>query len=146
MRIAFMALLVLVSACGNPPDLPMGWEDAVAIDDLTQTWCGGFWGYDHSPSVSATSCHLGLRVVGNDLWFGCSEEVEGFFRRDGVLVGVLVQPAGMDPRVPPPCECYIGVEAEIPEDPPATVSLYTRSGNYEEDNRPIFIGSDEVVR
>ena len=106
------------------------WEDAQPIDDFTQEEREGDVISDTAweSSVSASSAAPGLRVAGDYLPFMCGEAVEGFYRKDGEQVIVLVQPVDMEPDKET-CGCLYGVEGGIPEDPPVSVSLYRRSHN-----------------
>ena len=136
-------LIVLLLACA--PDLPSDWEDAEPVDDFSQEECDGSpmdtgW----ASTVSASAGGPGLRVVGDDLPFRCEQEVEGFYRTSGEAVDVLVQPVDMDPRSVAACDCLFRVRAGVPEDPPATVTLYRRWDNINDDNDPVLVGTAEV--
>ena len=143
MRIAYLTALVLLAGCA--PDLPEEWEDARHIDDFTQEECDGSpmdTGWEST--VSASVGTPGLRVVGDNLPFRCEQEVEGFYRVDGDAVDILVQPVNMDPRSVANCDCLYKVEAGIPEDPPATVTLYRRWDSINDENNPVMVGTVEV--
>jgi hypothetical protein len=143
-----LALLVLLGAC--EPDLPDGWEDAVAVDDFTQDDCDDTGGDppDLETTVTASEDEPGLRVVGNNVQFRCAQDVEGFYQRSGEAVDVLVQPVDMNPESVLKCDCYYRIEAGIPEEPPATVSLYRRwdlHGQHDgETTLPVLLGTVEV--
>ncbi|MBN1337304.1 MAG: hypothetical protein JXB39_15200 [Deltaproteobacteria bacterium] len=143
MKIVYVTLLGLLVACA--PDLPAGWEDAEGIEDFTQDECGGS-PYDTGweSTVEANADNPGLRVVGDDLHFRCEQDVEGFYRVDGTAVDVLVQPVDMNPGLVAGCDCLYRVEASIPEEPPATVTLYRRWDNLNDENDPVLVGSVEV--
>ncbi len=149
MTFAYPLLLALVGGCDLAADLPAGWEDARHIDDFTQGECDGYAGdTGEVPTVTATA-DAGLRVVGDNLTFPCSTEVEGFYRSETLdiypvvyQVSVLVQPVDMDPYAVAGCDCLYRVEAGIPEDPEsATVYLYTRQGSWTDENDPELVGS-----
>jgi len=150
-KIACLALLGLLVGCA--PDLPEGWQDAESVDDFTQDECDDTGGTDPDEvetTVTATADDPGLRVVGEGVFFRCSQDVEGFFRTRGDAVDVLVQPVDMNPRSVAKCDCSYRIEAGIPEEPPATVNLYRRSDHHGQDegepNDPTLVGSAEVAR
>ena len=144
------AIIFLSLACACQPDLPEGWENAVAVDDFVQDDCDDTGGTppDLEASVTASEEEPGIRVVGEDVRFRCAQDVEGFYRNDGETVDVLVQPTNMEPKSVAKCDCYYRIEAGIPEDAPATVSFYRRGDNYgndeEETNDPVLVGTVEV--
>ncbi len=145
MTIAWLAFLVLPSACGPDVDLPAGWEEAVWIEDFIQYECDGSPSTDDWVStVIASAIQPGLRVIGDDLPFRCEQDVEGFYRVSGEAVDVLVQPVEMDPDEVARCDCLYRIEAGIPEAPPATVTLYRRWDNLNVPNRPVLVGSIRV--
>ena len=83
-------------------------------------------------------------MTGEDLPFVGGEPVEGFFRRNGEQVVVLVQPVDMDPDEDS-CTDLIRIEAGIPEEPPAMVTLYRRSHNPQGgESEPELVGCVEV--
>ena len=150
--IVYLTLPALLAGC--EPDLPEGWEDAVAVDDFTQEECDGSpmdTGWEST--VSATAVDPGIRVVGDNLPFRCEQEVEGFYRAEFLdsdpmkhEVAILVQPVDMDPRSVAMCDCLYRVEASVPEAPPAKVYLYRRWDNINDPNDPVLVGSIEVAR
>jgi hypothetical protein len=145
MKTACLTLLALPAACA--PDLPWRWEDAEGIDDFTQEECeGSIYDTGWESTVDATADDPGLHVVGDNLPFRCDQEVEGFYRMNGTQVAVLVQPVDMDPEKVAMCDCLYTVEAGIPEDPPASVTLYWRHDNQNEPNDPVLVGSVRVAR
>ena len=143
-----LTLLVLLGAC--QPDLPDGWEEAIAVDDFSQDECDDTGGTppDVEATVTASEDEPGIRLVGEDVRFHCSQEVEGFYRTTSEAIEVLVQPVNMNPSSVVKCDCYYRIEAGIPEDAPATVSLYRRSDHYGNDpvetNVPTLIATVEV--
>ncbi len=145
-RIAWLALLALLGGCDpDIPDLPWSWEDAEDIEDFTQDECeGSVYDDGWESTVDATADDPGLRVVGDSMPFRCDQEVEGFYRVSGSQVGVLIQPVDMDPDKVAGCDCLYRVEAGIPADPPATVTLYWRHDNQNDENDPVLVGSVEV--
>ncbi len=147
MTIALVTLLALLGGC-DPPDLPAGWEEAQALDDFSweesDTGGGGCDDTACEATMSARAAAPGLRVSGEDLPFVGAEPVEGFYRRNGGQVDVLVQPVDMDPE-DDSCIDVIRIEAGVPEDPPATVTLYRRSHHEQgEPDEPVLVGSVEV--
>jgi hypothetical protein len=149
MKTACLTLLALLGAC-DPADLPAGWEDAETLDDFSwEESDSGGGGCDDTAceaTMSARAAAPGLRVTGEDLPFVGAEPVEGFYRRNGGQVDVLVQPVDMNPDWDS-CIDVIRIEAGIPEDPPATVTLYQRSHHGQgEPNDPVLVGSVGVAR
>ena len=146
MKIAWLTLLGLLGGC-DPADLPEGWEDAEAVDDFSwdESDTGGGCGDTAcEATMSAHAAPPGLRVTGEDLPFIGAEPVEGFYRRNGGQVDVLVQPVDMDPDEDS-CTNLIRIEAGVPEDPPATVTLYWRRHHEQgESAAPVLVGSVEV--
>jgi len=147
--------MLLASACalsgcrGSPAACEPGrvgtwdWEGAGGLDDFVQEECDGdVTDTGWASSVSARAEAPGLRVVGEDLTFGCGEDVEGFYRRDHERVVVLVQPVDLHPKWEAGCTCRYRVEAGVPEDPPAAVSLYER-GHGSPAGHPEFQAPDE---
>ena len=116
--------ILALAACHWGADLPAGWEDAESVDDFSQNRCKDD-AYDTGApeAMSATVGDPGIRVTGDPVHFRCDQEVEGFYKADTETVDVLVQPADMNPRSVAKCDCSYRVEAGIPEDPPATVTL-----------------------
>lgn len=148
-KLAVLVLTCPIAACGPAVDLPEGWEGAVGIEDFIQYACDGSPSDDGwTSTVTATAIQPGLRVIGNDLPFRCEQEVEGYYRVDGEAVDLLVQPVDMDPEEVAACDCLVEVEAGVPEEPPATVSLYRRSDHYGQNDDapsvPEWIGSVDV--
>ncbi len=143
-----IAAIMLLTACRA--DLPDGWDEAVAVDDFTQDECDDTGGTppDVEATMDAYEDEPGVRVMGEDLSFRCSQDVEGFYKSDGESVEVLVQPVNMNPRSVTKCDCSYHVEAGIPEEAPIKVSLYRRGDHYGGDdpatNLPTLIGTIEV--
>jgi hypothetical protein len=144
MKIAYLTLLGLLGGC-DPVDLPEGWEDAETLDDFSweESDTGG-WDTGWESTMSARAAAPGLRVTGEDLPFVGAEPVEGYYRMNGGQVDVLVQPEDMNPDWDS-CINVIRIEAGVPEDPPATVTLYRRSHHEQgESDDPVLVGSVEV--
>lgn len=125
-----MTWLLALAACG--PDLPPGWEDARPVEELVQTECGGS-GTDVAPAVSADLGADPLLVEASAVPFRCGQEVEAFWKQDGGVVEVLVQPIDMRPRVIPDCDCRYDLQITVGTPDPAAeeLVLWRRSDAYE---------------
>jgi hypothetical protein len=134
------------SECNQGHVSTWSWADAQTVSDFNQEDREGNAILDTGweSTVSAYAESPGLRVVGDYLPFMCGEAVEGFYRKDGERVVVLVQPVDMDPdKETGPC--FYGVEAGIPENPPAEVSLYERRhGCCDVESEPELVGCVKV--
>ncbi|MGK3987829.1 hypothetical protein WME99_32610 [Sorangium sp. So ce136] len=138
-------VLVLVG-CGGA-DLPEGWEDAEAIEGLTQSECMAS-AYDETvkETLAATTESGAVRLDYRAAHFRCDQEVEGFVRTAGGKVEVLVQPTEMDPGAVAGCDCRydIGMTLEGLGKGAVAVELYRRWDNLNEPNDPVKVGSAEV--
>lgn len=136
---AFAALPI--AACG--PDLPEGWEDAEPIEDFTQHACEGD-PYSGTPAVvTAQAADGGVDVVYDKAHFRCEQDVEGFYKADGGLVSVLVQPVDMNPAAVAGCDCLYGIEMGIPV-AADTVTVWRRWDNVNDPNDPVEEGTATV--
>lgn len=139
-----MALLLV--GCGGA-DLPEGWEDAEAIEGLTQSECKAS-AYDMTvkEALVATPERGAIHLEYLAAHFRCAQEVEGFVRIAGGRVDVLVQPADMDPGSVAACDCRydIGMAIKGLSKGAVAVDLYRRWDNLNEPNAPVKVGSAEV--
>lgn len=144
-RISGIAALLLVG-CGGA-DLPEGWEDAEAIEGLTQSECNAS-AYDETvkEALVATPERGAVHVEYRAAHFRCAQEVEGFVRMAGGKVDVLVQPVDMDPSGVAGCDCRydVGMKIKGLSKRVVGVELYRRWDNHNEPNDPVKIGSAEV--
>jgi hypothetical protein len=140
----FAALLLV--GCGGA-DLPAGWEDAEAIDGLTQSECKAS-AYDETvkEALVATPERDAVRLQYHAAHFRCAQEVEGFVRIAGSRVDVLVQPEDMDPDSVAACDCLydVGMQIKGLSKGVVAVELYRRWDNLNEPNDPVKVGSAEV--
>lgn len=138
--------VLLAVGCGGA-DLPEGWEDAEAIEGLTQTECLAS-AYDEAvkETLAATPERGAVHVGYGAAHFRCDQEVEGFVRRSGGKVDVLVQPVDMDPGAVAGCDCRydIGMTIKGLSKGAVAVELYRRWDNLNEPNDPVKIGSADV--
>jgi len=137
---------------GGPADLPSGWGSADRISDLTQTECegdpyGDTGSGDYDERGTFTAGVGSLEVVYDDAHFRCAQDVEGFARRSGRTLDVLVQPIDMDPDPVAGCDCLYTVTMEITDLPAGdyAVSLSRRWDNINDDNDPVLIATDTVT-
>lgn len=104
--------MFLLAACA---DLPEGWEDAERIADFSQSPCSGD-PYEGPEATVTTSVDDGATAFVYDAaQFRCSQDVEGFARIDGDVLGVLVQPVDMNPSSIAKCDCLYRLEFTVPE-------------------------------
>ncbi|XXT14968.1 hypothetical protein WME94_32440 [Sorangium sp. So ce429] len=141
-----MAGMLVLVGCGGA-DLPEGWEDAEAIEGLTQSECLAS-AYDATvkETLAATPANGAVRLDYRAAHFRCEQEVEGFVRTAGGKVEVLVQPAEMDPSAVVRCDCRydIGMKIDGLDKGAVTVELYRRWDNINEPNEPVKVGSVDV--
>lgn len=138
--------MLLGIGCGGA-DLPEGWEDATAIEGLTQSECKAS-AYDETvkETLSATPERGAVRLDYGAAHFRCEQEVEGFVRIAGSKVDVLVQPVDMAPGAVAGCDCLydIGMTIAGLSKGAVSVELYRRWDNLNEPNNPVKIGAAEV--
>ncbi|WP_438013794.1 hypothetical protein WMF18_22980 [Sorangium sp. So ce315] len=138
--------MLLGIGCGGA-DLPEGWEDATAIEGLTQSECKAS-AYDETvkETLAATPERGAVRLDYGAAHFRCDQEVEGFVRIAGGKMDVLVQPVDMDPGAVAGCDCRydIGMTIEGLSKGAVAVELYRRWDNLNEPNDPVKIGAAEV--
>ena len=143
---AWMVAALLGVGCGGA-DLPEGWEDAEAIEGLTQSECKAS-AYDETvkESLVATPERGAVRLEYGAAHFRCHQEVEGFVRIAGDRVDVLVQPEDMDPGGVAGCDCRydVGMAIKGLNKGAVTVELYRRWDNINDPNDPKKVGSAEV--
>jgi hypothetical protein len=143
---AWMVAALVLVGCGGA-DLPAGWEDAEAIEGLTQSECKAS-AYDDTvkEELVATPERGAVRLEYRAAHFRCDQEVEGFVRIASGRVDVLVQPAEMDPGSVAGCDCRydIGMAIEGLSKGAFAVELYRRWDNINEPNDPKKIGSADV--
>lgn len=105
-------LTLLALAC---VDLPEGWEDAVPISDFSQRECSGDPYGEYDETVTATLADGDLDFVWDEAPFRCAQDVEGFYRTEGDLLQVLVQPVDMNPRAVAGCDCLYRLDFTVPD-------------------------------
>lgn len=142
----WMVAALLLVGCGGA-DLPEGWQDAEAIEGLTQSECTAS-AYDETvkEALVATPERGAVRLEYRAAHFRCEQEVEGFVRMAGGRVDVLVQPADMDPGAVAGCDCRydVGMTLEGLSEGTVSIALYRRWDNLNEPNDPEEVGSAEV--
>ncbi|WP_437661923.1 hypothetical protein [Sorangium sp. So ce1182] len=138
--------VLLLVGCGGA-DLPEGWEDAEAIEGLTQSECRAS-AYDETvkETLAATPESGAVRLDYRAAHFRCDQKVEGFVRTAGGKAEVLVQPTEMDPGAVAGCDCLydIGMTLEGLGKGAVAVELYRRWDNLNEPNDPVKVGSADV--
>jgi hypothetical protein len=136
-------LVLFLVGCG--PELPDGWEDAQPVASLEQTECAGnpYEAFDERVESDLTGDPLVVEVFESP--FRCEQDVEGFWKRDGDDVEVLVQPIDMNPGVVAGCDCLFDLVIEVTttDEPPTRLGVYRRWDDLNDDNDPVEIG--EVV-
>lgn len=132
--------LFLLFACA---DLPEGWEDARRIEGFEQKACEGD-PYDDSitDQVTATPAGGGVGFVWENAHYRCAQDVEGFYRFDGPLLQVLVQPVDMHPTTVAGCDCLyrVGFSVDGAED---GWELWRRWDALNEPNAPELVARSE---
>lgn len=115
------------------------------MSDLEPSECEGS-PYDtgFTEAMTAESENTAIQVTGDPLHFRCAQQVEGFYQWVDGEVHVLVQPEDMDPSMVAGCDCAYTVRMTVPEAPPATVRLFRRWDDLNDDNDPVEIGTAEV--
>ncbi|HEX7479966.1 MAG TPA: hypothetical protein VF331_19340 [Polyangiales bacterium] len=143
-------LMVMVSACGSADaaaDLPAGWSGAERITQFTQMECGGHPGIPGAPpeAIQAVGTVNGLDVDYEHANFRCDQQVEGFARRTGPALDMLVQPIDMHPVNVAGCDCSYHIKASIRvEVGTFKVSVYRRWDALTIPNEPLKIGQADV--
>lgn len=79
--------------------------------------------------------------------FRCEQDVEGFFRVEGEVLDVLVQPTVMHPVSVAGCDCAYGITFSVEPLAAGTfqATLYRRWDGLNSPNEPVEIGSARVV-
>jgi hypothetical protein len=145
-NMAWTVAALLVVGCGGA-DLPEGWEDAEAIEGLTQSECKAGVSEDTvQEALVATPERGAVHIEYRAAHFRCDQGVEGFVRTAGGRVDVLVQPVDMDPGAVAGCDCRYDIDMAIKglSKGAVAVELYRRWDNLNEPNDPKKIGSAEV--
>lgn len=131
-------MLLFLIACG--PDLPAGWEDAQPVTELVQTECGDSPYEPFTSTVSADLAADPLSIQVTHAHFRCAQDVEGFYRQQGDVLDVLVQPIDMNPIAIAACDCLYDLDITIDTDPVGSVTVYRRWDNENSENDPVEIG------
>lgn len=142
MRASVLAALLFTVGCA---DLPEGWEDAEPIPDFYQRQCAGgdpYEDYDERVEASATADAVSVDYL--EAHFRCAQDVEGFYKRSGDQVDVLVQPVDMNPSQVAGCDCLYDINMTLPVEPPSTVTVYRRWDNLNSPNDPVKIATVEA--
>ncbi len=145
-----MAILIaVVSACGSSDagtELPVGWAGAERIAQFTQMECGGPQGPGSPPeTIRAAGTVNGLDVDYENANFRCAQLVEGFVRRTGPMVDILVQPIDMHPDKVAGCDCSYHIKTSINTEAGAfKVAVYRRWDALTVPNDPVKIGQVDV--
>jgi len=129
------------------PDLPAGWEDAERIAELTQAPCGRSALADDVPEELGWSVgDDGLTVTYDHGHFRCEQDVEGFVRREGDAIDLLVQPIDMDPQAIAACDCLYDISLQLtPPSGDYTLTLYRRWDKHNKPNPTVEIGAAEIA-
>lgn len=144
-RIMFIGALVL-AGCGGA-DMPEGWENATAIEGLTQSECTASVPDETvMEQLVATPQAGGARLEYRAAQFRCSQDVEGFVRISSGKVDVLVQPVDMDPSSVAKCSCRYDIGMAIKGLPKGAVDveLYRRWDNINDPNDPQKVATAKV--
>jgi hypothetical protein len=136
--IVFIGALGLVG-CGGA-DLPEGWENATAIEGLTQSECkGSLTSSDRmTEALKVIPEAAAVRLEYSAAPFRCQQDVEAFARIESGKVDVLVQPVDMNPSSVAKCGCVYDINMTIKGLPKGAVDgeLYRRSDNLNDPNTP----------
>lgn len=136
-----LPLVLALAACG--PDLPEGWEEAVPVEQLTQSDCDGnpYEDFDERYAVARTDGSVA--VTGQELPFRCAQAVEGYWLEDDDGIRVLLQPVDMDPREVAGCDCLYDVELTLPTDGEGPVGLFRRGDHASGLDAPVAVPAAE---
>ena len=140
--LACCGALALCAGCA--PDLPAGWEDATAIDSLTQSACDGNPYENFDERVEGDISSSPLMVQYREAHFRCEQPVEGFYRVVGGAVDVLVQPEDLDPGAVAGCDCLYDIDMSFSLEvdlAPERLTLYRRWDNLNDPNEPVEVGT-----
>ncbi len=139
-------LAALAAGCQLSPDLPEGWEDAEPVSSLVQAECDGD-PYDGAEGFLEASAAAGEVVVTyGDAHFRCAQDVEAFYRLEGAVLSILVQPIDMDPKNVAACDCLYDVDLTVDglDAGALTVELFRRWDNINDPNDPELVDSVEL--
>ncbi len=132
-------LVLLLVAC---TDLPEGWEDAAPIEDFSQKACDGSPYEEYETTVTAAPEGDATRFEWENAHFRCAQDVEGFYRFDGPLLQVLVQPVDMHPSVVAGCDCLYNIDFSV-EGADDGWELWRRWDALNEPNDPVLVEASE---
>ena len=137
-----MLIALLLAAC--TPDLPAGWEGAEPIADFTQAECEGNPYDPFEPEVGANQVGATVEVRYDKAHFRCAQDVEGYFKLEGNLLSILVQPVDMNPTQVAGCDCLYTLDMGVSADA-ASVAVWRRWDNLNDPNDPELIEEVTVV-
>lgn len=126
-------------------DLPTGWGNARRVGEFSQSNCDRS-PREHDERATFTPSQGSIQVQYSDAQFRCDQDVEGFVRRDGDALDLLVQPVVMDPDEVARCSCPYNIDMDVLGLPAGSlnVTLLRRGDNLNEDNDPVEIASTTV--
>ena len=145
--------MVLLSATwtlvGCPGDqLPEGWEDAQAVDEIAATDRG---------ATDPDDPDLGTVVIGGNVdrleilyidSFPCSDELEAHKRVEGADVDILVQPTDLHPDAVAGSDCTLQVDMVVLDLDEGTyhVTVYRRDNDHvDPDLEVVMVGEGDAV-
>ena len=146
-NLAVLACAVLLAGGCASADLPAGWEDAERIEGLSQAPCGSSALLPDRPDEALRwqSAETRLDIAYDHAHFRCEQEVQGFLRKAGERLDVLVQPVDMDPGAVAGCDCLYDISMQIPLARGAySLSLFRRWDNLNNPNPPVEIGRADI--
>jgi len=132
--------LVWLTCCTPLPD---GWQGARPVAALVQQECEGspYEGL-HDERIEPVAGEGLDRIAARELHFRCAQDVRGLQVVEGDTVRVLIQPKDMNPRMVAACDCLYDLDITLDVDaPPASVALWRRWDDLNDDNAPVRIGA-----
>ena len=136
---AALLLIPLLAACA--PDLPDTWEEAVLVEQLTQSECGGdpYEGYQTSYQVQTGMGQVELSWY--NAHFRCEQELEAWYVSDGPVVRFLVRPVDMSPKEVASCDCLYDIDMRITgqDEDIDEVTLWRQWDDLNDANEPVEV-------
>jgi hypothetical protein len=78
--------------------------------------------------------------------FRCAQDVEGFVKRGGDAIDLLVQPIDMAPDAVAGCDCLYDISMSVPAPKgDYSLTLYRRWDSINKPNDPVAVGATEVT-
>ena len=138
-----VVLAVVAVGCGGGSNLPEGWEDALLLQDFSQSECVGDPddGVERTQSVDLSVRSGGAFVAWTNVLFRCDQALEAYVRR-GDSVDVLVQPIDLNPADPARCDCFYDLDLSFNvSDSERRFGFYTRRDEVGGPSSPSLLGN-----